>query len=134
MAAAIPEQARPFLEQPLIARLSTIDDEGYPHTVPLWYMLDGNDIVVMTDHASKKVENAARDPKGAITIGGEPAQGQGWMFQGDFVIEPETGQAWMERITRHYEAPDEAERLINLWKNDDMVTMRLKVRDVKKVY
>lgn len=130
----IPEEARPFLQQPLIARLTTIEDSGYPHTVPLWYMLDGEDVVVMTDRTSKKVENAIQNPKGAITIGGEPVQGQGWMLQGSFAVETDTDHAWTERITRHYETPENAQRMIDAWKNDDIVTMRLKVSDVIKVY
>lgn len=130
----IPEEARSFLQQPLIARLSTIEDSGYPHTVPLWYMLDGNDVVVMTDRDSKKVENALQNPKGAVTIGGEPAQGQGWMLQGSFAVDTDTGHAWAKRISHHYETPENAERLIASWKDDDIVTMRLKVSDVTKVY
>ena len=35
---------RAFLQKQLIARMSTIGADGYPHTVPVWFMLDGDDI------------------------------------------------------------------------------------------
>lgn len=130
----IPDKARDFLMQPHIARLSTNGDDGYPHTVPLWYMLDGDDLVVMTNRDSVKVQNALRDPKGAITIGGEPAQKQGWLFRGDFEIATDEGHAWARRITYHYEPQDEAEKMLAEWANDDIVTMRLKVKDVIRVF
>ena len=38
------ETVREFLQKPLIARLATIDGNGYPHTVPLWFDVDGDDI------------------------------------------------------------------------------------------
>jgi len=41
--ALLDEPIRAFLETPRIAYLSTIDLKGYPHTVPVWFAVDGNE-------------------------------------------------------------------------------------------
>ena len=65
-------QLRTFLHQRLIARVTTVGPDGYPHTVPIWYMLDGDDIVIATGPESRKVKNIRANTKGAVTIGGDP--------------------------------------------------------------
>jgi len=37
------EAGREFLHKPLLARMTTVGPDGYPHTVPVWFMLDGDD-------------------------------------------------------------------------------------------
>jgi len=128
------QEASQFLEKPLIARLSTIGEDGYPHTVPLWYVLDGEDIVIMSDRDTRKVKNALQNPKGAITIGGEPGDGGGYLLQGDWIVETDDDYVWMKRITCRYEPKERAESIIASWMNDDVVTMRLKVTKSIKVY
>jgi nitroimidazol reductase NimA-like FMN-containing flavoprotein (pyridoxamine 5'-phosphate oxidase superfamily) len=80
-------QVRRFLQQPRIARLATIGADGYPHIVPIYFMLDGDDIVFGSDRDEQKVRNARRNRKGAVVIGGEPATDEaGYMFQGDLSV------------------------------------------------
>ncbi len=47
--------AREFLQKTLIARLSVIDPEGYPHPVPGWFMLEGADISSSPERSTRKV-------------------------------------------------------------------------------
>jgi nitroimidazol reductase NimA-like FMN-containing flavoprotein (pyridoxamine 5'-phosphate oxidase superfamily) len=35
------EEIDSFLQQKLVARLTSIRPDGYPHTTPLWYVWDG---------------------------------------------------------------------------------------------
>ncbi|MDX2136918.1 MAG: pyridoxamine 5'-phosphate oxidase family protein [Chloroflexota bacterium] len=128
------EEARAFLERPLIARLATIDDDGYPHNVPLWYLLDGDDILIISDRATRKTKNVLARPQAAIAIGGDPADGTGYMIRGDVTVEEDADKAVTRRMTYRYEPKDEAERLLDLWKNDDIIILRLKPKSVVKVY
>lgn len=133
-------QVREYISQPLIGRLATVDEDGTPHVVPLWYVVedDRDEILIMTDRTTRKAKNAATRAKGAVQIGGDPkSEGDGYtpgyLLQGEFVVTTDTDKVAMKRITRHYLPPDEAEKLIAQWINDDVVEIRLKVNAVIKV-
>ncbi len=124
-----------FLDQKLIARLATIDDQGYPHVVPLWFSRDGDDLVIMTDRETRKVHNAQARPKGALQIGGIPnTEPIGYLFQGDLIVEDDPDHVWMAAITRRYETQARADQLLEEWKEDDTAVIRLKVKKVIRVY
>ncbi len=63
---------RTFLQQRLITRMTTIAPDGYPHTVPVWYMLDGDDILLATGYHTRKVKHIRANPRGSLVFGGEP--------------------------------------------------------------
>jgi PPOX class probable F420-dependent enzyme len=127
------ENARTFLAKSLTARMSTVDVEGYPHTVPVWYMLDGDDIVIMGTRTTKKVAHMRRDPKGSVCIGGDSGDGAGYLIKGEWRIEEDPGKHWQITITRHYEPPDKAEKDLADWADLDIIVMRLKPTRVIKV-
>jgi hypothetical protein len=127
------DAAREFLRKPLIARLSVIDPDGYPHTVPVWFMLDGEDIVFISVRDTRKVAFVAANPKGAVTVGGDTGDGAGYLIKGDFVIEPDPDDTWTKRITFHYEPPEQAAKDVADWTDLDIIVMRLKPRRVIKV-
>ncbi|MFN8527218.1 MAG: pyridoxamine 5'-phosphate oxidase family protein [Anaerolineae bacterium] len=126
------DDARAFLKKPLIAYISTQGLDGYPHTVPVWFMLEGDDIIFIAERSTRKVTNVHANPKGAVAIGtgvGEPA----YFIRGTMQVEEDPGFEWMKRLTRHYEAPDQAERDIELWSKTDMIIIRMKPVKVLKV-
>ena len=124
---------REFLQKPLVARLSVIDPEGYPHTVPVWFKLDGNDFVVISVRETRKVGYAVANPKGAITVGGDTNDGAGYLIKGDFVIEPDPDDEWVKKLTYHYEEPEKAAQDVADWADLDIIVLRLKPRRVLKV-
>lgn len=126
---------REFLQKPFVARLSTIDPNGYPHTVPLWFDLDGDDIVIISDRNTRKVEHIARDPKGCIQIGGDTGDSAGYQFKGELSIEPDPEYRWLRQVTLRYEQGEQAEKDIELWRTTlDMIIIRMKVKRAIKVY
>ena len=130
---------RSFLESPYVARLSVIDPNGYPHTVPLWYAVDGDDIVMISDRNTRKVDFVGRNPKASICIGGgEGADGEvaaGYLFKGDCTIEEDVDGQWLRLITHRYRTPADAEKDIAQWNADlDIMMLRLAVAKVIKVY
>jgi predicted pyridoxine 5'-phosphate oxidase superfamily flavin-nucleotide-binding protein len=112
---------REFLQQRLIARVTTIDPDGYPHTVPIWYIRDGDDIIIATGPNARKVRNIRSNPKGAITIGGDPVNEHesyavDYLFQGEWSLEGEPGFEWIRRIARRYWGDhDRVEREMAEW-------------------
>jgi nitroimidazol reductase NimA-like FMN-containing flavoprotein (pyridoxamine 5'-phosphate oxidase superfamily) len=77
----ISDSIREFLQKPLIARMSTIDPTGYPHTVPVRFALGGDDIVIISVRGTRKVDHILANPKGAVTIGGDPDDGAGYLIK-----------------------------------------------------
>lgn len=123
------EEVRALLKEPLIARMSVIDPDGYPHTVPVWFGLDGDDLVIISVRDTRKVDYLQVNPKGAVVIGGD--DGTGYLFKGVFTIEPDNG--WTRRLTEHYEAPDKVDALVEEWLPLGMIVLRMKIARVLKV-
>lgn len=124
---------REFLQKPLVARMSTLDPDGYPHTVPVWFMLDGNDLVVISVSSTRKVGHVRANPKGALAIGGDSADGGGYLIKGEFTIENDPEDVWVQKMTHRYEAPEQAEKDIAEWAELDIIVLRLKPKVVLKV-
>jgi hypothetical protein len=123
------EEVRALLEKPLIARMSVIDANGFPHTVPVWFALDGDDVVIISVCNTRKVDYLRINPKGAVVIGGD--EGAGYLFKGMFTIEPDNG--WTRRVTARYEAPEKVDGLVEEWLPLGMIVLRLKITRVLKV-
>ncbi len=120
------EAARAFLQKPLVARLSVIDPDGYPHTVAVWYMLDGDDVVMISVRSTRKVGYIEANPKGSVSVGGGPDDGAGYLVKGNLVIEPDPEDAWVKKLTYHYEEPEKAAHDVADWADLDIILLRLK--------
>lgn len=129
----ITDPVRSFLEQPLIARLSVIDDAGYPHTVPIWFARDGDDLMFFSSRTARKIGHSQANPKGAVTVGGTPYGAEGYLLKGEFSIEEDPGHRWLSEITHRYEAKEQADKDVAEWSKDDLVLMRFKARKVIRV-
>jgi PPOX class probable F420-dependent enzyme len=57
------EEIHTFLEQQRILQVATIDHDGFPHVVAMWYVLIDNEIVFWTYAKSQKAVNLRRDTR-----------------------------------------------------------------------
>lgn len=90
------EQIEAYLDShPGWAVLSTIDDDGLPHTVPLGYFRFGRDIVMGVRDGTHKVANVESNPNVSILLedGSSMADIRGVMFQGHARIVRERNEA-----------------------------------------
>ena len=126
-------QTRELLSQPLIVRVTTVRPDGYPHTVPVWFKLEGEQLLLFTGAKAQKAVNARLNPKGAIAYGGDPVGSPALLIEGDFTVEPDTNHRITSRITHHYEPPDKAKEWLDSWEGSDFVIMRLTPRRVIKL-
>jgi len=127
------EKARHDLSQAVIVRVTTIQPDGYPHTVPVWFMLENDDMILFTGRGSRKAKNALANPKGAIAFGGDPVGSPCYLVDGEFTVEDDPAHEVTARITHHYETPERAAAWLADWKDDDHVILRLKPRRVIRV-
>ncbi len=54
--------------RPIVARLATLDDEGYPRVVPVWFEHDHGDLLVVARAAAGYVADIRRDPRVSVSI------------------------------------------------------------------
>jgi PPOX class probable F420-dependent enzyme len=50
------------------AKVATTLRSGQPHVMPVWFMLDGEEVVFMTGAGSVKARNLRRDPRIALVV------------------------------------------------------------------
>lgn len=106
-------EARGFLAADRFAVVATIDPDGSPHSVVVWYRLDGDEIVINSAEGRRWPANLRRDPRAELTVpdGYRYVQLKGRVS----VIDDQViAQADIAEMARRYHAdePGEAERLI----------------------
>ena len=66
------DEARAFLlERPRTAKLATVRADGRPHVAPVWFDLDGAQLVFTTWHTTVKAANLRRDPRVSLCVDDE---------------------------------------------------------------
>jgi PPOX class probable F420-dependent enzyme len=49
-------------------KLATVRANGAPHVTPIWFVVDGEDLVFNTWHTSAKAKHLARDPRASLVV------------------------------------------------------------------
>jgi PPOX class probable F420-dependent enzyme len=49
-------------------KLATVRADGSPHVAPIWFILDGDDLVFMTGEGTAKGKALLRDPRAALSV------------------------------------------------------------------
>lgn len=99
-------------EGALTASVATVRDDGRPHVVPIWYMMDGETLVFMSWHESVKVQNLRRDNRVTLCIEDGQPPFNFVMFEGTAEItDPpaEEREKWAGTIAGRYMGEDRAE-------------------------
>jgi PPOX class probable F420-dependent enzyme len=68
MATLVPEVRAFLLEGTRTGKLATTRADGGPHVTPVWFTLDGDDLVLTTAATSVKGRNLRRDPRAALLV------------------------------------------------------------------
>jgi PPOX class probable F420-dependent enzyme len=61
-------EQRELLERERVVVVSTIGPRGWPHSMPLWYVLREGEIWIYTYAKSQKVRNLERDPRATLLV------------------------------------------------------------------
>jgi PPOX class probable F420-dependent enzyme len=68
-----PSEVETFLDEPgHLLRLATIDADGFPRLVPIWFVRQGDDILFTPRGPSVFLANLRRDPRVALSIDEDP--------------------------------------------------------------
>jgi PPOX class probable F420-dependent enzyme len=51
-----------------IATIATVRPDGHPHAVPMWFVLDGDDVVLTTGSRSAKARHLRHEPRVSLSV------------------------------------------------------------------
>ena len=111
----LPVHVRAFLQVPRYASVATIDADGTPRQAVVWFLLDGDTIVVNSLEGRRWPSNLRRDPRISIAI--TAADHEEWVgLSGTVEVDDdqEHAQADIAAMARryHHANPAAAEELI----------------------
>ncbi|MCC6175871.1 MAG: PPOX class F420-dependent oxidoreductase [Chloroflexi bacterium] len=67
-----PDEVRAFLTAGTrTGKLATTNEDGSPHVVPIWFVLDGDDLIFTTGAESVKGRSLRRDGRAALCVDDE---------------------------------------------------------------
>ena len=62
------EEITEFLKEEKVAIVSSFGPRGWPHSMPLWYLVRDGHIWAWTFRKSQKVKNLERDPRATVLV------------------------------------------------------------------
>ncbi|MFE7601474.1 PPOX class F420-dependent oxidoreductase [Streptomyces sp. NPDC057494] len=112
MAKMTEDQWRAFVsEGTRTGKLATVRDDGSPHVVPVWFLLDGDDLVFNTGKGTVKGRNLARDGRASLCVDDDTPPFAYVSLRGRAEIseDPVELRHWAARIGGRYMGADRAE-------------------------
>jgi PPOX class probable F420-dependent enzyme len=103
------QDARAFLEAGRDLQVASINRDGTPHLVTMWYLVDGDTTAFWTYAKSQKVMNLRRDPRITVLVAtGErydDLKGVSISGHAEIVDDPEEIQRFGEQVFERYWGP-----------------------------
>jgi PPOX class probable F420-dependent enzyme len=106
------DERRAFLlEGTRTAKLATTRKDGRPHVAPVWFLLDGDDVVFTTAETSVKGHAIRRDPHVTLCVDDERPPFAYVVIEGTATVDPDLGRLreWAIRIGERYMGAERAE-------------------------
>jgi PPOX class probable F420-dependent enzyme len=106
------DEWRTFLtSQPRTAKLATVRQDGRPHVAPIWFDLDGDELVFMTGHDTVKGKAIRRDGRVCLCVDDERPPFAFVMIEGIATAseDPAALRYWATRIGGRYMGAEAAD-------------------------
>jgi len=123
-------EMRGFLEYGTrTAKISTVAADGHPHVVPVWFVLDGEELVVTSNSGSAKARHLARDPRIAVCVDDERPPFAFVAIRGTATLHPNPPDllAWTTRIASRYLTGADADEAGRRYADIDDLIVRIRV-------
>ena len=107
-----PDEIRAFLTYGTrTGKLATVRENGRAHVAPIWFVLDGEDLLFTTWHTSVKAQNMQRDPRANLCVDDETPPYAFVIVEGTVTFTDNRAEClkWATRIARRYMGEDQAE-------------------------
>ncbi len=106
------EEIRSFLTTGTrTGKLATTRADGRPHVAPVWFVLDGDELVFTTHDETVKAHNLARDGRAAVAVDDENPPYSFVVVEGTVTISEDLVELrrWATRIGGRYMGEERAE-------------------------
>jgi len=108
-----PDEARAFVTHGTrTGKLATTRSDGSPHVAPVWFVMDGDDVIFTTGRDTVKGRNLVRDPRIAMSVDDQtPPYSFATLF-GTVTLSEDLDEMlpWAVRIGERYMGSDDAEQ------------------------
>lgn len=112
MKAMTKQEIKDFLSQSRrTGKVGVVRSDGRPHVTPVWFILDGEDVVFTTWHESIKARHLKRDPRICLCVDEETPPYSFVMVEGTAEISRNPDQLFFyaRRIAGRYIGEDQAD-------------------------
>lgn len=116
-----------FLKEIRIGTLCTLNPDGSPNALPLWYEWDGEKIRMFTNLGTGKLKRIAADPRACLSVAQPVGVSEAWVtVEGTVEVIEEGGSELGCKLAALYYETELAKRTIAVWeKATDMVLLEL---------
>ncbi len=126
MKSTLSPKARAFLQERRFAVLGTINRDGTPQLSTMWYLLEGDTIMMNTKVGRVKERNMRRDPRISLCF----EEGYNYVTVSgkvEFIDDQQTAQADIYRLAVRYDGEESAQRQMQeSFGKEQRVTLHLK--------
>jgi PPOX class probable F420-dependent enzyme len=111
------------------AKLATVRPDGHPHVVPVWFVVDGADLVITTASGSAKARHLSADPRVSVCVDDETAPFAFVTVFGTATLRPRPADllAWTTRIAARYVGPEAAVEVGRRYAEFDDLLVRIRM-------
>jgi PPOX class probable F420-dependent enzyme len=131
---ALPPHIRDFIAAPHFGSIATVDADGSPRQAIIWYLLDGDELVVNSRVGRRWPTNVLRDPRMYMAVFDEadPLRWVGLLGTAEAVTDQPQAQADIAAMARRYHHDDlaTAERKIRDFERMERISFRIRVRAI----
>jgi PPOX class probable F420-dependent enzyme len=126
------DRLRDFLSAKHFLTIATVDADGSPRQAVIWYLVDGDDIIVNSAVGRRWPANLLRDGRVSAAIT-DHADGYRWIGvtgTAEAITDQPTAQAHIAAMARYYhdDEPDEAEALIaTRFERQERISFRIRI-------
>ena len=116
---------RELLDGPYLAIIATIGPSGRPHTAPVWYVRDGDVLLMVTGRTSQKYRNLERDARASIVIDKRDRPYHALMIDCTAEVTSNDVDAVRVRTSARYLSPARAAAYVESRRGADAAVIRL---------
>jgi PPOX class probable F420-dependent enzyme len=129
---ALSPRIREFIAAPHYASLATTEADGSPRQAVIWYLLDGDELVVNSRVGRRWPTNLLRDGRVYVAVFDEadPMHWVGLLGTAEPIRDQPQAQADIAAMARRYEDAEAAAESIRAFEQQERISFRIRVRAV----